>query len=463
MEQEMRQRTLWAAGLAVMLGAGLLAGCGGSSSSTASGGSKTITVEYWTNFDTPGTNATLKLINAAAKQLEAAHPGVKVVTDPITSDSESEYYTKLDLAESSSSTAPDVVMEDSFLIGADASAGYIQPLPELTSWSGWSAFPQAMQQISTYNGKVYGAMNSTDVQVIYYDKAAFKKAGIAVPWQPHSWADILAAAKAIKAHDGGVIPAWLYTGTPLGEASSFRGFEVFLNGTNDRIYDDSAKKWEAGGPGFNATWSFLQAMRPYEEPESDWSNPNASETANLTLMPQQKLGMIIDGSWVSTSFIPGGPKPWPGFFSAYGEAKLPTQTGSGAGYVDESGGFAWSVPAKAGNRSLALDMVETLSSAANIAQFDATDGNLPPRTDATSQPAWAKINKEDPVLTFASSLLQYTTYRPNLPDYTQISTEIAALTGDVSSGSMTAAQAEAAYKAKVTQIVGAANAEEPSS
>jgi multiple sugar transport system substrate-binding protein len=460
----MRQRKLWALGLTGIVGAGLLAACGGSSSSgSSSSGSKTITVEYWTNFDTPGTNATLKLINAAAKQLEAAHPGVKVVTDPITSDSESAYYTKLDLAESSASTAPDVVMEDSFLIGADASAGYIQPVPQLQSWSGWSAFPQAMQQISTYNGKIYGAMNSTDVQVIYYDKTVFKKAGIAVPWQPHSWADILAAAKAIKQKDGGVIPAWLYTGTPLGEASSFRGFEVFLNGTNDRIYDDSTKKWEAGGPGFNATWNFLAAMKPYEEPESDWSNPNASETANLTDMPQHKLGMIIDGSWVSTSFIPGGPKPWPGFFSDYGEAKLPTQTGSGSGFVDESGGFAWSIPAKAPNRSLALDMVETLSSAANIAQFDATDGNLPPRTDATSQPAWAKINQEDPVLTFASSLLQYTTYRPNLPDYTQISTEIAALTGDVSSGSMTAAQAAAAYKAKVTQVVGASNAEEAGS
>jgi len=458
----MRKRSLWAAGVAGLLGAGLLAGCGGSSGSGASG-SKTITVEYWTNFDTPGTNATPKLIDAAAKELQAAHPGVKVVLDPITSDSESEYYTKLDLAESSASTAPDVVMEDSFLIGADASAGYIQPIPQLASWSGWSAFAPAMQNISTYDGKIYGAMNSTDVQLIYYDKAAFQKAGIAVPWQPHSWADILAAAKAIKQHDSGTIPAWLYTGTPLGEASSFRGFEVFLNGTNDRIYDDAARKWETGGPGFNATWNFLQSMAPYEEPESDWSNPNGSETANLELMPEQKLGMIIDGSWVSTGFIPGGPKPWPGFFSAYGEAMLPTENGGGAGYVDQSGGFAWSIPARAANPSLAVDMVEDLSSAANIAAFDATDGNLPPRDDATAQPAWAQINKEDPVLTLAASLLKYTTYRPNLPAYTQISTEIAALTGEISAGSMTAAQAEAAFEAKVTQIVGAANAEQASS
>jgi multiple sugar transport system substrate-binding protein len=455
----MVRRPFWTVGLTGLLGVSLLAGCGGSSGGTTSGGSKTITVEYWTNFDTPGTNATANLIKAAAKQMEAAHPGVKVVLDPITSDSESAYYTKLDLAESSPSTAPDVVMEDSFLIGADASAGYIQPIPELGTWSQWSAFPKAMQQISTYNGKIYGAMNSTDVQVLYYDANIFSKAGISVPWQPKSWADVLSAAKAIKSKDGGVIPAWLYTGTPLGEASSFRGFEVFLNGTADRIYDDATNKWETGGPGFTATWNFLASMRQFEEPEADWSNPNASTTANLTLMPQQKLGMIVDGSWISTAFLKGGPKPWPAFFSTYRVAKLPTETGAAPGFTDESGGFSWSVPAKAPNHTLAVDMVKTLSSAGNVAQFDATDGNLPPRTDATQQPAWAKINQADPVLTFSSGLLQYTTYRPNLPQYTQISTEIAALTGAISDGSMTAAQAEQAYKAKVTQIVGAGNTE----
>jgi multiple sugar transport system substrate-binding protein len=459
----MRHRSLWVFGLGSLLGVSLLAACGGSSNGASGGSSKTITVEYWTNFDTPGTHATAKLIAAAAKQLEAAHPGVTVKMDPITSDSESAYYTKLDLAESSSSTSPDVVMEDSFLIGADASAGYIRPIPQLGSWSGWSAFPKAMQDISMYKGQIYGAMNSTDVQVIYYDANLFKKAGIAVPWQPHSWADVVSAAKALKSHDAGDIPIWLYTGTPLGEASSFRGFEVFLNGTNDRLYDTATHKWEVGGPGFTATWNFLASMRAYEEPESDWSDPNASENANLTLMPKQKLGMIVDGSWVSTGFVPGGPKPWPGFFSSYLVAKLPTQNGAAPGYVDESGGFAWSIPQRASNPSLALDMVETLSSAQNIAKFDATDGNLPPRTDATSQPAWATENKLDPILTFSSGLLQYTTYRPNLPQYTQISNEIAALTGQISAGTMTAAQAEAAFKAKVTQIVGAANTEEPSS
>ncbi len=312
-----------------------------------------------------------------------------------------------------------------------------------------------MQKIITYDGKIYGVMNSTDVQFIYYDVNLFKKAGIQVPWQPHSLADIEAAAKKLKAAEPGIIPAWIYTGLPLGEASSFRGFEVFLNGTGQQLYDSSTGKWEVGGPGFTTTWNFLQAMRPYEEPESDWSNPNGASTVNLTLMPQQKVGMVFDGMWVSENFVPGGPKPWPGFFSTYQVAKLPTSVGQGAGYVDQSGGWAWSVPVRAHNPGLALDMIEDMSSGPNLASYDALDGAIPPRSGVTNQPAWQKVNVEDPDLTLATGLLQYTTFRPNLTAYTQISNEIATLTGDVASGSMTAGAAESAFRAKVTSIVGA--------
>ena len=438
--------------VATTVGAGTI-----SSVSGASSASKTISVMYWTNFDNPGTNAIPDLIKAAAAELKAQNPGANVVLDPITTSSESTYYAKIDLAQRSAATAPDVVMEDSFLIGSDASAGFIQPIPQLTSWSGWSHFPTAMQKIATYNGKVYGAMNSSDVQLAFYNTKLFKKAGIPVPWQPHSFADIVTASKALAKSDPGIVPTWLYTGTPLGEASSFRGFEVFLDGTNDRLYDSATNKWEISGPGFTATWKFLASMRKYEEPVSDWSNPNASTTVNVNLMPTNKVGIVFDGSWVSTAYIPGSYKPWPAFATTFKEAQIPTN-GMGS-YTNQSGGFAWSLSTHASNAPLSIKLIEDLSSAANLASFNAKDGNIPPRTDATTQPQWTKINKLDPVLTFATTQLAYTNYRPNLPLYPQISTEIAALTGDISSGTMTAAQAESAFAAKVTQIVGKKNVE----
>lgn len=419
----------------------------------------TLTVAYWSGFNPAGTNIMPAWLAAAQAVLRRTHPGVKVVGEEITTNSESEYYAKLDLTERSASTVPDVAFEDSFLIGSDASAGFLRPLPQLRRWSGWKEYYLPMRSAVTWRGQVYGAMNSTDVQLVYYDKALLEKAGLPGTWQPHSWADIVKAAKAVKAHDPGVVPLWIYTGQAVGEASSFRGFEVLLNGTHDRLYDATTRKWEVSGPGFTATWKLLATLRRYEEPESDWSNPNADVTLDLGLMPHQQVGIVLDGSWVATAFVPGGLQPWPGFWKAWGEASLPTETGQAPGYTNQSGGWALSVPKLAPHPALSTAFIEAASSAKVLAAFDPASGNLPPRRDVLTQPAWRKSVRADPVSAFAAAQLAYTTYRPNNPAYVEVSNEIQLLTGDLSSGSITASQAAQQYAAAVTGLVGAGNVE----
>jgi multiple sugar transport system substrate-binding protein len=432
------------------------------SPSSAAGPSVTLTVAYWSGFNPAGTNIMPAWINAAAKQLQKTYPNVKVVGEEITTSSESEYYSKLDLTERSARTVPDVVFEDSFLVGSDASAGFIRALPGLTTWSGWPSYYPAMKSLASYDGKVYGAMNSTDVQLVYYSKTLFKKAGLPATWQPHSWQDVLSAARAISRSSGSnsaVVPLWIYTGQAVGEASAFRGFEVFLNGTKDRLYDYATHKWEVSGPGFDATWKLLSQMQPLEEPESMWSNPNADATVALQLMPHQQVGIVFDGSWVATAFVPGGLQPWPGFFSAYGEAALPTQTGAAPGYTNQSGGWALSVPTLAPHPSLSQAYIEAANSASLLAKFDPATGNLPPRADVLVQPAWRASVTVNPVSRFASAQLPFTTFRPNLPAYVQVSNVIQQLTGEISSRSITPSQAASSYASQVTQIVGSGNVE----
>ena len=200
-------------------------------------------------------------------------------------------------------------------------------------------------------------------------------------------------------------------------------------------------------------------MRPYEEPESYWSSPNADATVDLTLIPNQKVGIVFDGSWVATAFVPGGLKPWPAFFTTYGTAAVPTSAGQAPGSTNQSGGWALSVPRLAPNGSLATELIEDASSARLLAGFDPASGNLPPRKGVLAQPAWIAATKVNPVSGFAAGQLPYTTYRPGLPAYVQVSNVIAELTGEISSGSMTAKQAAASYASQVTRIVGAANVE----
>jgi multiple sugar transport system substrate-binding protein len=150
------------------------------SPASASGG--TISVVYQVQG---GTNALTTLVNTAKTEFQKQYPGWTVNLEPITSPAENAYYTKLDLMNQSSSTAPDVMYEDTFLVNSDVAAGYLAPLNSyLSSWSGWKEFSPAAQAAARgANGKVYGVSMGTDTRGLYYNKQVFAKAGLPVPWQ----------------------------------------------------------------------------------------------------------------------------------------------------------------------------------------------------------------------------------------------------------------------------------------
>ena len=112
----------------------------------------TITVAFQ-ELGNPAGYADLKWWNQIAPAIEAANPGVKIKTQVIVA-SEGDYYTKIDLMMRAASTAPDLVKEDSFLVGSDATAGYLAPLDKyLATWPEYKAqwYP-GMQSITTFKG-----------------------------------------------------------------------------------------------------------------------------------------------------------------------------------------------------------------------------------------------------------------------------------------------------------------------
>ena len=232
---------------------------------SASGG--TITVVYQVQG---GTNALTTLVNTAKTEFQKQYPGWTVNLEPITNPAENAYYTKLDLMNQSSSTAPDVMYEDTFLVNSDVAAGYLAPLNSyLAKWSGWKEFSPAAQAAARgANGKVYGVSMGTDTRGLYYNKQVFAKAGLPVPWQPKSWNDVLAAAEKIKATEPGVTPINVYGGEGQGEGSTMQGFEMFLYGTNNWLWDSTHAKWEKAGAGFKAALGVYAADLPEGQPRA---------------------------------------------------------------------------------------------------------------------------------------------------------------------------------------------------
>ncbi|WP_122616296.1 extracellular solute-binding protein [Streptomyces sp. Tu 4128] len=383
------------------------------------------------------------------KQFEKANPGKKVELVPIKAP-DSEYYTKLQQMLRSPKTAPDLVYEDTFLINSDITSGYLKPLdPYLEKWKDWDQFiDTAKAATAGEDGKTYGVPDGTDTRGLWFSKDVFAKAGLPADWQPKTWAEVLDAARTIKEKVPGVTPINVYTGKPAGEAATMQGFEMLLYGTNDGtadpLYDKDGKKWITAGKGFEDSLAFVESV--YKEklgPEvSDALDPNFGTAVRGELLPQGKLGIALDGSWLPQDWLEGSGHEWPQWSKELGLAAMPTQSGQAPGKVSMSGGWAWSIPDKAANPDLAFDFVKTMQTKANAQKWYIANSGIAVREDVANDPAYTAAQ---PGIKFFTDLVESTHYRPAYPAYPKVSVAIQEAMEGVTTGDLSVEEAARGY------------------
>ena len=450
----MRRRILVTAVAALALTSGL-ALTAASAVSASSGGTIKVVFQIQAN---PALTA---LMHTAATEFQKAYPGWTVDLEPITSPEENNYYTKLDLMNQSASTAPDVMYEDTFLVNSDVAAGYLSPLDSyLATWSGWKEFSKAAQAAARgADGHIYGVSMGTDTRGLWYNKAVLAKAGVALPWQPKTWADVLAVAEKIKATEPGVTPMNVYGGTAAGEGTTMQGFEMFLYGTNNPLFDYSTGKWEEAGAGFKAALGIYKTIY-----KTDNLGPSVQtalsalgwQVVQQSLMPVGKLGIDLDGSWVGGTYLPTGPKPWPQWQSALGIAAMPTENGQAPGKVSMSGGWLLSVGSRSTNKQMAFNFITIALNQQNSLYYDIHASQIASRADVASAPTY---KAQGHVAAAFSSFVPFTHFRPAFTAYPKLSTEIQEITGELMTGQATPAQGAAAYNKYLIATVGAKNVE----
>ncbi|MGI5367306.1 sugar ABC transporter substrate-binding protein [Streptomyces sp. A244] len=430
--------------VALALAATTLTACGGGSGSDPD----TVKVSFKQSTDN-----SVKVMDTylaeIVEQFEKAHPGKKVELVPIKAP-DSEYYTKLQQMLRSPKTAPDLVYEDTFLINSDITSGYLKPLdPYLAKWPDWDRFIDTAKAAARgEDGKTYGVPDGTDTRGLWFNKDVFAKAGLPADWQPKTWNDVLGAARTIKKKVPGVIPLNAYTGKPVGEAATMQTFEMLLYGTGDGstdpLYDKGTKKWIAGGKGFEDALSFVETV--YEEklgPDvSDALDPNVMTRVRGEWLPQGKLAIALDGSWLPQDWLPGSGHEWPEWSKTLGLAAMPTQNGQAPGKVSMSGGWTWSIPAKAGNPDLAFEFIKTMQTKANARKWYVANSGIAVREDVAKDPAYATAQ---PGIKFFTDLVRNTHYRPAYPAYPKVSTAIQEAMEGVTTGDTSVEEATRGY------------------
>ncbi len=375
------------------------------------------------------------------------YPGWTVNLEPIAA-AENAYYTKLDLMSQSASTAPDVLYEDTFLVNSDVAAGYLAPLNSyLSKWSGWNQYsPAAKAAAKGVNGHIYGVSMGTDTRGLWYNKTLLAKAGIAVPVAPQD-AGLTSSRRPqkIKATEPGVTPINVYSGVGTGEASHHAGLrDVPVRDQQLALTTPPPTSGRQAGAGWQAV------ARPYlktlytkglaDRPQARARTPTGGTVVGSRLLPQGKLAIDLDGSWVvqRPTGVKGGSAPWPQWSKVMGVAPMPTQNGQGAGHVSMSGGWLLSVGSHATNKQMAVQLHNHRPGQdQNSLFYDIDAGQIATRSDVASAPSYKASNAS--VAAF-SSFVPFTHFRPAFTAYPKLSNEIQVITGQVMTGQITPAQ-----------------------
>lgn len=175
----------------------LLAGCANpSTGSAADDPTKPVTLKFWHGWSAPGE---VKAINESIARFEKLHPNIKVqatgnVTDATTNQA----------LRAGGDEAPDVV--SSFTtnnVGQYCDSGMwvdLDPFMKKTGMDKTKVFPKSLLDYTSYRGNQCALPLLADAFGMYYNKDAFKKAGIDRP--PRTMSEFIADSKKLTVKDG---------------------------------------------------------------------------------------------------------------------------------------------------------------------------------------------------------------------------------------------------------------------
>lgn len=282
-------RNIALAGAALAAAALALSACGSSTSSSHGlTGSTTKPVTLSFEYQQPLPGAPNWLLGVE-KGFEKLHPNVHFQTaDTLPSN---DYLAKLS-SQVGAGTAPDLFIGWTYqrLVPYAKGGRLFNLKPYLEKSPAYNEVTPFALASSTVNGGLYAVPLTEDAEIIYYNKAVFKKAGISVP---HTYAQFLSDIQALK--KTGVAPI------ALGNTDSFNGSIIYtmlaerIGGFSLYKSTVAEQKSPFDNPSFVKAGADLQQLVKMGAFNSNYASESIGYAASL--LTTGKAGMFVNGTW----------------------------------------------------------------------------------------------------------------------------------------------------------------------
>ncbi|ARP69934.1 sugar ABC transporter substrate-binding protein [Streptomyces pluripotens] len=367
--------------------------CGGSGSSSDSKADGPVTITWW---DTSNATNEAPTYKALVKQFEAANKNIKVKYVNVPFD---QAQNKFDTA-AGATGAPDVLRSEVGWTPAFAKKGYFLPLDGTAALADQAKFQPNLIKQAQYQGKTYGVPLVTDTLALVYNKALFKKAGIADA--PKTWDELKSDAAKIKSKTG-VDGYW-------GSTAAYFA-QPFLYGEGTDTVDAAAKKITvdsaAAKKGYG-TWLSLFSGKGLHKADT-----TADAYAHIQdAFVNGKVAAIIQGPWEITNFYKGSAFKDK---SNLGIAAVPAGSAGKAGAPTGGHNLAVYAGSNKAHQDAALKFVKFMTSAKSQETIALKNSTLPTREDAYT----AQV-KADPGIAGYQGVLSTAQPRPALPEYSSL-------------------------------------------
>lgn len=258
-----------------------LTGCSGSKSGANAGGSSAGETLTLSRFAGPWSDASVKILKDFTKQT-----GIKVRVDAI---DYAQLQQKQILNMQGKTGAYDVVYVPEDWYQQYIQAGYLSPLddllnrPALGMSVSTSDYAKTAISITSSGGKLYGLPDSTQTDLLCYDKDKLSEAGLQ---PPHTWSDLLNVAKYFKDHGSGIA-------MPARQGTAIVDMLITLAKGNNSSVLTADGKLNLTDPGVVQAAQFLQQLMQYSlSGSTSW---HYDETTKALQFGQAPIGVCLSG------------------------------------------------------------------------------------------------------------------------------------------------------------------------